>query len=278
VINGYNATGTIMSYCHMSPCASGATLAFHPTTISQYVGPTLDAGASSGCLAVVGGGGGSAPTVGGINPPNGAAAGGTPVAITGTNFVSGATVSIGGAAATGVNVGSSTSITATTSAHAAGTVNVVVTNPGAQSGTLTNGYTYEGIPAGGGNPSRATKFYTLTPCRVIDTRDPAGPLGGPSLPANGQRSFTVAGACGIPASAASVSANVTALPSGSGSLSIVPGNSGNTGTNNLSFTAGRVLANNAILYLATDGAGSILVLNNSPATAHLILDVNGYFQ
>ncbi len=36
----------------------------------------------------------------------------------------------------------STSITATTAAHAAGTVSVVVTNTDAQSGTLTNGYTY----------------------------------------------------------------------------------------------------------------------------------------
>ena len=37
---------------------------------------------------------------------------------------------------------SSTSITATTAAHVAGAVNVVVTNTDAQSGTLTNGYTY----------------------------------------------------------------------------------------------------------------------------------------
>jgi hypothetical protein len=272
MINGYNATGTIMSYCHVLPCSSLATLAFHPSTISRYVGATLDTGASSGCLAVVVGGGGSAPTVAGINPLNGAAAGGTPVAITGTNFVSGATVTIGGVAVTGVNVGSSTSITATTGTHAAGTVNVVVTNPDAQSGTLTNGYTYQGVSGA------VTRFYTLTPCRVIDTRDPAGPLGGPSLPANGQRSFTVAGTCGIPASAASVSVNVTVVQFGAGSLTIVPGNGVDTGTNNLSFTSGRVLANNGLLYLATDGAGSILVLNKSPAATHVILDVNGYFR
>ena len=37
---------------------------------------------------------------------------------------------------------SSTSITATTAAHAAGAVNVVVTNTDARAGTLTNGYTY----------------------------------------------------------------------------------------------------------------------------------------
>ncbi len=37
---------------------------------------------------------------------------------------------------------SSTTITATTPAHVAGAVNVVVTNSKGQSGTLTNGYTY----------------------------------------------------------------------------------------------------------------------------------------
>src|SRR6185369_3682585 len=86
--------------------------------------------------------GNPAPTVSSISPNSGTANGGTPVTITGTGFLAGATVSLGGTAATGVTVVSSTSITATTAAHAAGTVNVVVTNTDAQSGTLTNGYTY----------------------------------------------------------------------------------------------------------------------------------------
>jgi hypothetical protein len=64
------------------------------------------------------------------------------VTITGTNFATGATVTFGGTAATNVVVVSSTSITATTPAHAAGAVTVTVTNPGGQSGSLTNGYTY----------------------------------------------------------------------------------------------------------------------------------------
>src|SRR6185295_15007584 len=83
-----------------------------------------------------------APTVASISPNTGAAAGGTSVTITGTGFLPGATVSLGGTPATGVTVVSSTSITATTAAHTAATVSVVVTNTDAQSGTLTNGYTY----------------------------------------------------------------------------------------------------------------------------------------
>src|SRR5262249_9204159 len=64
----------------------------------------------------------------------------------GTGFLSGATVSFGGTAATAVTVVNGTTITATTPAHAAGAVNVVVTNTDSQSGTLTNGYTYNPAP------------------------------------------------------------------------------------------------------------------------------------
>src|SRR6266851_5008156 len=83
-----------------------------------------------------------APTVSVISPATGTAAGGTSVTITGTGFLTGATVKLGGTAATNVNVVSGTSITATTAAHSAGAVSVVVTNTDSQSGTLNNGYTY----------------------------------------------------------------------------------------------------------------------------------------
>ena len=51
-------------------------------------------------------------------------------------------MSFGGTPATGVTLASSTSITATTPAHAAGAVSVIVTNTDAQSNTLAGGYTY----------------------------------------------------------------------------------------------------------------------------------------
>jgi len=84
----------------------------------------------------------AAATVSSVSPNSGAVGGGTSVTITGTKFASGATVTFGGTAATNVVVASSTSITARTPAHAAGAVNVTVTNSGTQGGTLTNGYTY----------------------------------------------------------------------------------------------------------------------------------------
>ncbi|MGB6834128.1 MAG: IPT/TIG domain-containing protein [Candidatus Acidiferrum sp.] len=86
------------------------------------------------------------PTVTGVSPNSGTTAGGTSVTIAGTNFVSGATVTFGSAAATSVVVVSSTSITATTPARSAGAVTVTVTNPGALSGSLTSGFTYAVVP------------------------------------------------------------------------------------------------------------------------------------
>src|SRR5262249_11464060 len=80
---------------------------------------------------------GPVPTVSSVTPSSGPATGGTAVTITGTNFVSGATVTFAGAAATNIVVVSGTQITATTPAGAAGAVTVSVTNPGGQGGSLS---------------------------------------------------------------------------------------------------------------------------------------------
>src|SRR5450755_77868 len=59
------------------------------------------------------------PTITAISPNSGTTSGGTAVTITGTGFISGATVSLGGTPATGVTLMNSTTITAATPAHAA---------------------------------------------------------------------------------------------------------------------------------------------------------------
>ncbi|HEY7113692.1 MAG TPA: IPT/TIG domain-containing protein [Thermoanaerobaculia bacterium] len=81
------------------------------------------------------------PTVTSITPTSGPAAGGTAITITGTNFVSGATVKIGGAAATNVVFNGATSLTCKAPARSAGALyDVVVTNPSTKTGTLTKGW------------------------------------------------------------------------------------------------------------------------------------------
>ena len=82
------------------------------------------------------------PKLSSIVPTSGPAAGGTPVTITGTNFVSGAKVNIGGTSAVSVVVASATSITATTPQHAAGAADVEVVNPDDQKDALKGGFTY----------------------------------------------------------------------------------------------------------------------------------------
>lgn len=131
-----------------------------------------------------------------------------------------------------------------------------------------------------GGPPATAKFYTLTPCRVLDTRNATGPLGGPKLVGGGvQRNFTVTSACGIPATAKSISANVTITqPAAAGDLKIFPGDQGVPTATTTSFSAaGQTRANNATIGLASTGAGTIGVVNDGGAT-HFILDVNGYYQ
>ncbi|MCE4063424.1 IPT/TIG domain-containing protein [Pandoraea sputorum] len=70
------------------------------------------------------------PTMTMASPSSGPIAGGTSVTITGTGFTSGTSVTFGGVSASGVTFNSATSITVTTPAHAAGTVNVVATTAG----------------------------------------------------------------------------------------------------------------------------------------------------
>jgi len=100
-----------------------------------------------------------APTVSAISPNTGTVNGGTAVTVTGTGFLSGAAVTIGGAAATGVTVVSSTSITAKTPAHAAGAADVVVKNTDNQTGALSGGYTYTSGTGGGSAAPAGATFY-----------------------------------------------------------------------------------------------------------------------
>ncbi len=144
-LGGTSATGVTV----VSSTSITATTAAHAAGAVSVVVTNTDA--QSGTLAngYTYNGTNPVPTVASITPTSGTANGGTAVTITGTGFLAGATVSLGGTAATGVTVVSSTSITATTAAHAAGAVSVVVTNTDAQSGTLTNGFTYTTSTGGG---------------------------------------------------------------------------------------------------------------------------------
>lgn len=85
---------------------------------------------------------GPPPGISSVSPETGSTSGGTSVTISGKNLQSGATVTFGGIAGTSVDVTSSSQMTAVTPAHAAGSVDVVVTNPSGKSATLAGGFGY----------------------------------------------------------------------------------------------------------------------------------------
>ena len=122
----------------------------------------------------------------------------------------------------------------------------------------------------------AALFYPLPPCRVLDTRTPSGT---PILGVGERRIFTVAGTCGVPSGAKAIVSNLTVVGAAAdGDLKVVGGHLSATTTSSINFTPSRARANNAIVQLATDGSGTISVINNSTGTVHFILDVSGYFQ
>jgi hypothetical protein len=85
--------------------------------------------------------GASGPRVAGISMPQGPAPGGTPVLITGRGFAQGMTVEFGGVPATDVVIYGPTTLSATTPAHAPGSVDVTVRGD-TGAGTLAAGFAY----------------------------------------------------------------------------------------------------------------------------------------
>jgi hypothetical protein len=128
------------------------------------------------------------------------------------------------------------------------------------------------VPAG--TPS-ALAFYPVTPCRIADTRQAAGPLGGPSLPAAGSRAFPIlSSACNLPSTAQAYSLNVTAIPHSTlNYLTSWPTGEAQPFVSTLNSSTGTVTANAAIVPAGTTGEVSIFVSD----AADVILDVNGYF-
>jgi len=129
-------------------------------------------------------------------------------------------------------------------------------------------------------PTRTAAVFTpVTPCRVLDTRDPLGPSGGPPLQPGASRTFAIAGRCGVPLDAAAVAANVAvtnaAMP---GTLRVGPAGTA-SGLDTLDFHPGSARSNNAILGLFGLPAGSVTVSSGfASGTADVVIDVNGWWR
>jgi hypothetical protein len=124
----------------------------------------------------------------------------------------------------------------------------------------------------------ALNFYTVTPCRVADTRasqGKTGAFGPPALAAYSSRSFPIlAGSCGIPDTAQAYSLNLAVTPPGPVSfLSAWPSGQPYPGVATLNSPDGSMVSRAAFVPAGTNG--SVTVVSSDPTD--LIIDINGYF-
>ncbi len=127
-------------------------------------------------------------------------------------------------------------------------------------------------------PPVASRFYTVTPCRAVDTRNPTGPYGAPAMAANTERIFALGGRCGVPTTAKAVSVNVSVTQASvPGNLRLYAGGTGLPNATAINYRANQTRANNASAALGT--AGSLAVrCDQTSGNVQVIIDVNGYFQ
>src|SRR5271157_4455496 len=124
--------------------------------------------------------------------------------------------------------------------------------------------------------SSTLAFYPLPPCRVADTRNSNGWLGGPYLQGGHDRDFPIldATSCDIPSGAQAYSLNFTAVPRGPlGYLTVWPAGQARPTVSTLNSITGVVVANAAIVPGGDGGDISVYPTND----IDLVIDINGYF-
>jgi hypothetical protein len=128
-------------------------------------------------------------------------------------------------------------------------------------------------------PGPAADFNTVSPFRLIDTRNGVGPQGGLALMALQDRTFTIANNRNVPLTVVAVSVNiaVTGATAG-GNLRLHAGGASPSSAATIKYAAGQTKSNNAIVPL--HGSGQLAVFTDQPSgtTVDLIHDINGYFE
>lgn len=130
----------------------------------------------------------------------------------------------------------------------------------------------------GGNALNTNSvFVAITPCRVLDTRDPDGPYGGPKLPTTTARTINMPGsACSLPIANA-YSVNITVFGSTPSAnfqfLTAYPGGTTRPNSSSINFQAGAQVNNGGTI--PANATGDIDIY--SSLSTHVVIDVNGYF-
>ncbi|PWU20614.1 MAG: hypothetical protein C5B48_12275, partial [Candidatus Rokuibacteriota bacterium] len=122
----------------------------------------------------------------------------------------------------------------------------------------------------------ALQFTPVTPCRIMDTRNPAGPLGGPFIAAGATRTIPMQfSSCGIAGTATAYAVNVTVVPRRGtlGYLTVWPTGQPQPLVSTLNSVDGSVLANAAIVPAGASGSIDVFATDD----VDVVLDINGYF-
>ncbi len=121
------------------------------------------------------------------------------------------------------------------------------------------------------------QFYSLKPCRVLDTRKTDGDLGGPYLQSGQERDFPVLESnCQIPNTAKAYSMNFTAVPYNGelmGYLTVWAQGSSKPMVSTLNNLTATIVANAAIVPAGTGGGIAVYPSGNT----QLVADIDGYF-
>ena len=151
----------------------------------------------------------------------------------------------------------------------------------AQSGLLAiasddANYFHNYLPLGGAQPARSGEFHSLTPSRILDTRNGTGGITGP-IAEKSAVSVQVAGRGGVPATGASavvLNVTVTQPTAASSFLRVYPTGAALPNVSNLNFKAGQTVPNQVTVKLGTGGKVN---LYNNTGTTHVLFDVAGWY-
>ncbi|MFG3308937.1 IPT/TIG domain-containing protein [Streptomyces wuyuanensis] len=267
LFGGTSASFTVVSSTQITATAPAGTEASVPVSVT---GPDGTSGAVSYFYR-------GAPVLSGLSPGLGPTAGGNSVTIAGTGFLGATSVLFGGSSAS-FTVVSSTQITATAPAGAAGSVQVSVTGPGGTGNTLPYGYmaapTLSGLSPNQG-PTSGGNVVTLTGTALAGTT--AVRFG--STPA----AFTVVSATQVTATAppgttGGVQVSVTSPGGTSGGLSyqyratptlsaVTPGQGPTAGGNSVTLTGTGLSSTTAVRFGGTSAPFTVVSASQITATA-----------
>jgi IPT/TIG domain len=244
-ITGVNATG--------HPVAPGSLGAIFGTNFAAEI-------ASPSTVALS--------TIESVNPPSATAGiASLLVTITGSGFTSSTSAQLNGLSLSTTFV-NSTTLTAQIPASD-------LLNPGTAEITVVNaaGATSNSFPLL--ISASLLQFIPVPPCRIIDTRNPNGPLGGPFVAGGTTRTIPIpSSSCNVPATASAYSLNFTVVPHGTlAFLTVWAAGLPQPVVSTLNSLDGQTIANAAIVPAGTAGAINAFADNDTD----LIVDINGYF-